>query len=75
MSLEEINAFLDPDDFNELLVKCIETPGVNFAIAHAISNNRYKRLDLSATREQFGYQPKADAFEIFKVLLASESAS
>lgn len=66
--LEEIDAFLDPDDFNELLIKCMETPNINFAIAHAISNNRYKRLDLTETRERFGYQPKANAFEIFNVL-------
>jgi uronate dehydrogenase len=66
LDAEELDAFLDPDDFNELLVKCIETPGIDFAIAHAISNNRYKRLDLTETKERFGYQPKADAFEIFK---------
>jgi uronate dehydrogenase len=70
--LEEIDAFLDPDDFNQLLIRCLETPGIQFAIAHAISNNRYKRLDLSETRELFGYQPKADAFEIFNVLPGTE---
>ena len=64
-SLEEKNAFLDPDDFNELLIKCLETPNISFEIVHAVSNNRYKRLDLSETREKIGYQPKADAFEIF----------
>lgn len=73
-NLEEMDAFLDPDDFNELLVKCIETPDIDYAIAHAISNNRYKRLDLSETRERFGYQPKADAFEIFNVLPRSKHA-
>ena len=72
--LEEMDAFLDPDDFNELLIKCIETPDINFAIAHAISNNRYKRLDLTETRERFGYQPKADAFEIFKMFPGTQPA-
>jgi uronate dehydrogenase len=66
--LEEIDAFLDPDDFNELLVQCIETPNIDFAIAHAISDNRYKRLDLTETKERFGYRPKTDAFELFNVL-------
>ncbi len=65
-SLNEMNAFLDPDDFNQLLIGCIETPDIDFTIAHAISDNRYKMLDLTETRELFGYQPKADAFEIFK---------
>ena len=61
-----MDAFLDPDDFNDLLVKCIETPDIQFTVANAISNNRYKRLDLQETREVFDYQPKKDAFEIFK---------
>jgi nucleoside-diphosphate-sugar epimerase len=61
----EWNAFLSPDDFNELLVKCLETPNITFAIAHAISDNRFKRLDLTETRDIFGYQPTMDAFEIF----------
>ncbi|KAA3662653.1 MAG: NAD(P)-dependent oxidoreductase [Chloroflexi bacterium] len=65
-SRDELNAFLDPDDFNELLIKCIETPNINYFIAHAISDNRYKRLDLTETREKLGFHPKADAFKIFK---------
>ncbi|KAA3665106.1 MAG: NAD(P)-dependent oxidoreductase [Chloroflexi bacterium] len=64
-SLDEVDAFLDPDDFNELLLKCLETPNINFFVAHTISNNRYKRLDLTETRKVLGYQPQADAFEIF----------
>jgi nucleoside-diphosphate-sugar epimerase len=64
-SLAEMDAFLDPDDFNRLLIKCMQTPGIDYAIAHAISNNRFKRLDLTETRAVFGYQPQADAFEIF----------
>lgn len=66
-SQQEMNAFLDPDDFNALLIQCIETPDIDFAIAHAISDNQYKLLDLSETRKTFGYQPKADAFEVFKL--------
>lgn len=72
LSSDEIDAFLDPDDFNQLLIKCLETPQLIFAIAHAISNNRYKRLDLTQTRELFGYQPQADAFELLKVLSRHE---
>lgn len=61
----EWDAFLSPDDFNDLLVKCLETPNITFAIAHVISDNKFKRLDLTETREILGYQPKADAFELF----------
>jgi len=65
MALEERDAFISPDDFNDLLIKCLETPNVTFAIAHAISDNQFKRLDLTETREILGYQPQADAFELF----------
>lgn len=61
--------FSDPDDFNDLLIKCLETPNIIFAIAHAISDNRFKRLDLTETREMFEYQPKADAFVLLGRLL------
>jgi len=69
----EMDAFLDPDDFNRLLIQCLQTPGIEFAIAHAISNNRCKRLDLTETRAGFGYQPQADAFEIFDVPLKNKN--
>jgi nucleoside-diphosphate-sugar epimerase len=65
LTLAERVAFLSPDDFNDLLIKCLETPNVTFAIAHAISDNKFKRLDLTETRELLGYQPQADAFEEF----------
>ncbi len=61
----EQDAFLSPDDFNDLLIKCLETPDITFAVAHAISNNKFKRLDLTETRELLGYQPQADAFALF----------
>jgi len=62
---DELDAFLNPDDFNDLLLKCLETPNITFAIAHAISDNRFKRLDLTETRALFGYDPQADGFDIF----------
>ncbi len=61
----ERDAFLSPNDFNDLLIKCLETPNITFAVAHAISNNKFKRLDLTETREILGYDPQADAFELF----------
>jgi hypothetical protein len=64
----ELDAYLSPDDFNELLLKCLETPEITFAIAHAISDNRFKRLDLTETRALLGYQPQADAFDLFGVI-------
>ncbi len=67
-ALEELNAYLSADDFNHLLFRCIETPDITFAIANAISNNRFKRLDLTETRALLGYDPQADAFGMFEIL-------
>lgn len=63
LSPDEQSIYLDPDDFNNLLIKCLEKPQITFAIAHAISDNKYKRLDLTETRELFNYQPKVDVFD------------
>lgn len=60
-------AFLSHRDLNQLLVRCIETPEVPFAIVQAVSNNRFKRLDITKTRELLGYDPRDDAFQLFGV--------
>lgn len=60
---DEQAAYLDPDDFNNLLIKCLETPEITFVIAHAISDNKYKRLDLTEARELLDYEPKVDVFD------------
>lgn len=62
-----VDAYLHPDDFNHLLIQCLETPDVTFAIIPAISNNRYKRLDLTEVRETFGYQPQVDGFDLLNL--------
>ena len=59
------HSYVAADDLNQLLVKCLETTGIQYAIVHGNSNNRFKRLDISATIRDFGYQPQADAFEIY----------
>jgi len=63
---ETMSAFLSHRDMNQMLRRCVDVDGVRFAIVHAISNNRIKRLDLSSTREQLGYAPEDDAFAIFQ---------
>jgi nucleoside-diphosphate-sugar epimerase len=73
-SLTELDAFLSPDDFNHLLVRCLETPQITFAIAHAISDNQFKRLDLTETKALLGYRPQADGFDIFGVLPNQENS-
>jgi hypothetical protein len=35
------------------------------AIVHGISDSRFKRLDITSTRDLLGYAPRDDAFNIF----------
>lgn len=69
MNARDLSAFLHPDDFNQLLIGCIETENIKYEVLNAISNNRYKRLDITESKEKVGYKPKADAFELFKLLI------
>jgi hypothetical protein len=53
------------EDLARLVVASIEAPAdLNFGIFHGVSNNRWKRLDISDARELLGYQPVDDAFVI-----------
>ncbi len=67
MNARDLSAFLHPDDFNQLLIGCIETKDIQHEVLNAISNNRYKRLDITESKEKVGYAPKADAFELFEL--------
>ena len=67
MNSRDLSAYLHPDDFNQLLEKCIEKENINFEIFNAISNNRYKRLDISESIQKLKYEPKADSFELFRL--------
>lgn len=67
MNARDLSAFLHPDDLNQLLIGCIETEDIKYEVLNAISDNRYKRLDITESIERVGYRPKADAFELFKL--------
>ena len=57
-----LSAFVSARDLSHLLVQCIEAPDVQFAILQAVSDNRFKRMDITSARELVGYQPQDDAF-------------
>jgi nucleoside-diphosphate-sugar epimerase len=67
---DSLAAFLSHRDLNQLLVRCIDTPDIPFAVVQAVSNNRFKRLDISRTRDLLGYEPQDDAFDIFGIALS-----
>ncbi len=64
----DCSAWISPKDTVDLISRSIETDGIDFFVAHGVSNNRAKRLDLTETRRVLGYTPQDDAFEEFGVL-------
>ena len=60
-----LSTYVSERDLNQLLVRCVEAADVQFAIVHGISDNRFKRPDLTSTRDLLGYAPQDDAFDIF----------
>lgn len=61
----DLSRFVSPRDLNHLLVRAIETPDLQFAIVHGLSDNRFKALDITSARELLGYAPRDDAFALF----------
>ena len=66
----DLSAWLSPRDAVQLLQRSVEVEGVQHLIAHGISNNRFKRLDLNETTRVLGYEPVDDAFQQFDIPIA-----
>ena len=60
-SLAMVDAFVSKRDLNQLIERSIDVENVRFAVLHGLSNNRFKRLDISDARELVGYAPVDDA--------------
>lgn len=75
MGARGLSAWASPRDLCALLHRCVEADlgAEPFAIAHGISDNRFKRLDLSDTRARLGYAPQDDAFAEWNVGLPEKS--
>ncbi|MGI8904914.1 MAG: NAD-dependent epimerase/dehydratase family protein [Candidatus Sumerlaeaceae bacterium] len=63
-SIAMMDAYVSHRDLHQLLVKCIEVENVRFAILNGLSDNRFKRLDISDARELVGYEPVDDLTEL-----------
>jgi hypothetical protein len=63
-SVSMLDAFVSHRDLNQLINRCIDVENVKFAILHGLSNNRFKRLDISDARELVGYEPQDDLTEL-----------
>ena len=58
-----LDAFVSHRDLDQLIHRCIDVENVQFALLHGLSDNRFKRLDISDARELVGYEPLDDATE------------
>jgi hypothetical protein len=73
-----LDAWVSRRDLNQLIEKCIDNETLKFAVLHGLSDNRFKRLDLSDARELVGYQPQDDLTDVnpkLKELRLSEKVS
>ncbi len=67
-SVSLLDAFVSHRDLHQLIERCVDVQNVQFAILHGLSNNRFKRLDISDARELVGYAPQDDLTQINPVL-------
>ena len=64
-SARDIAAFISERDVVQLLACCVAAdvaPG--YHVVHGVSDNRYKRLSIDATRRLVGYAPQDDGFSL-----------
>lgn len=58
--LPMMDAFVSHRDLHQLIERCIDADHVRFALFNGLSDNRFKRLDISDARELVGYAPQDD---------------
>jgi nucleoside-diphosphate-sugar epimerase len=55
-----LDAFVSRRDLVQLLTRAIEADHLQFAIFNGVSDNRFKRLDITDARQLLGYAPQDD---------------
>ena len=63
-SIGMLDAWVSRRDLNQLIERCIDVTELRFAILNGLSNNRFKRLDITDARQLVGYAPQDDLTEI-----------
>jgi nucleoside-diphosphate-sugar epimerase len=64
LGIQMMDAWVSQRDLNQLIEKSIDADNIKFAIFNGLSDNRFKRLDISNARELLGYAPKDDLTEV-----------
>jgi nucleoside-diphosphate-sugar epimerase len=62
--LPALDAFVSHRDLCQLIVRAIDHDGTGFLLVHGISDNGFKRLDISSARTVLGYAPEDDLTEL-----------
>ena len=63
------DSFVSHRDLNQLIQRCVDADdNLRFAVFHGLSNNRFKRLDISDARALVGYEPQDDFAALNPVL-------
>ena len=67
-SLGMMDSFVSRRDLNHLIQCCIDVENLKFAILHGLSDNLFKRVDITDARTLVGYAPQDDFFKLNPVL-------
>jgi UDP-glucose 4-epimerase len=62
-SVGMLDAFVSHRDLQQLVERCIDDERLRFAVFHGLSDNRFKRLDITDARQLVGYAPQDDLTE------------
>jgi NAD(P)-dependent dehydrogenase (short-subunit alcohol dehydrogenase family) len=62
-SIGALDVWISRRDLHQLFQRCIDDERLGFALFHGVSNNRFKRLDISDARQVLGYAPVDDLAE------------
>lgn len=63
------STYITYEDITRLIMACIDAPDdLRYGIFNGVSNNAYKKLDITNARELLGYDPQDDGFELAKRL-------
>lgn len=58
--IQMIDSWVSPRDLHQLIERSIDVQNLQFAIFHGLSNNQFKRLDISDAQALLGYDPVDD---------------
>src|SRR5688500_2304971 len=61
--LQMLDAWVSRRDLNQLIEKCVDDEMLQWAVFNGLSDNRFKRLDITDARQLLGYAPQDDLTE------------